>query len=357
MLDLDEQTRQLGGFQDALDHGSYGDQLLATARAFAFGASLREETAQAIEGRLQGTPSTIAWRTALLGYYAQRAPSDRASLKSCVDHMVWLIEHAPHSIASGQIGTFLANIFITHRDTLERGKQIWLDALATFPDDPVVLGNASRFMATLDDSLSTEFLRRAAAAEPANPRWALELAYQYRNMSRRADAEQKRRWATLWLAEVQRARSLTTNVEEESALLADLAEAAYDACEYALAALCANEFLQRPGAAQSNGDAFHAAHTVLGHLALRSGALQEAERHLIDSVQPKHYHVVSAFGPKFSLAEEFLRRGENEVVLRYLESCAHFWVFGRDLLMRWTQQIRAGSLPNFAEIGVESESG
>ena len=48
-----------------------------------------------------------------------------------------------------------------------------------------------------------------------------------------------------------------------------------------------------------------------------------------------------------TLAKELLEKGEREVVLTYLQSCAKFWKMGGDQLRSWTATIKGGGIPDF----------
>jgi hypothetical protein len=48
-----------------------------------------------------------------------------------------------------------------------------------------------------------------------------------------------------------------------------------------------------------------------------------------------------------SLAKELLECGEPEAVLRYFELCRIFWGSHGEVLDRWTEDVRAGRIPQF----------
>jgi hypothetical protein len=46
-------------------------------------------------------------------------------------------------------------------------------------------------------------------------------------------------------------------------------------------------------------------------------------------------------------AKEPLEKGERDVVLAYLQSCAKFWKMGTDSLQSWVATVKAGGIPEF----------
>jgi hypothetical protein len=119
------------------------------------------------------------------------------------------------------------------------------------------------------------------------------------------------------------------------------------------------------------GNAVHTGHLVLGRIAADAGKMAEAKRQLLESVaaanmpygyehapeQPweqrpkpgkwKASPQMDSFGPDMTLANELLKKGETETVLKYFELCAKFWDMEKGSLAKWKKQIADGETPDF----------
>ena len=94
------------------------------------------------------------------------------------------------------------------------------------------------------------------------------------------------------------------------------------------------------------GNAIHDGHMVLGRIALRAGAVQDARRELLAAGATPGSPQLDTFGPNMSLARDLLQAGQAEVVIEYFQLCAKFWDH-RDYLAQWTSVIRSGGVPEF----------
>ena len=92
------------------------------------------------------------------------------------------------------------------------------------------------------------------------------------------------------------------------------------------------------------GNAAHDANLTLGRIAVREGRLDDAKRHLIESVRTPGARQMD-YGPNMSLAKDLLEKGERQVVLDYFAFCKTFWNYGR--LDDWSQQVQEGKIPDF----------
>jgi hypothetical protein len=95
---------------------------------------------------------------------------------------------------------------------------------------------------------------------------------------------------------------------------------------------------------QEYGNAVHDANLTLGRIAVREGRMDDAKRHLIESVGTPGGRLMD-HGPDMSLAKDLLEKGERQVVLDYFTLCRKFWNFGR--LDEWSQQVQEGRIPDF----------
>ena len=91
------------------------------------------------------------------------------------------------------------------------------------------------------------------------------------------------------------------------------------------------------------GDAAMDAHQVLGRIALRAGQVDEARRHLLESVKIPGPRMTD-YGPEMGLAKDLLGKGERQTVLDYFSICEKFW--DRNRLAEWAQQVQQGQVPD-----------
>jgi hypothetical protein len=95
---------------------------------------------------------------------------------------------------------------------------------------------------------------------------------------------------------------------------------------------------------QEYGNAVHDANLTLGRIAVREGRMDDAKRHLIESVRTPSARLMD-YGPNMSLAKNLLDKGERQAVLDYFALCKKFWNFAR--LDDWSQQVKEGKVPDF----------
>jgi hypothetical protein len=97
----------------------------------------------------------------------------------------------------------------------------------------------------------------------------------------------------------------------------------------------------------NHGNAIHHGHMTLGQVALRRGDLEAARAELIAAGQTSGSPQLCSFGPNMRLAQEFLRIGDRDVVLEYLDLCRQFWRMGAARLEAWAEDIRENREPDF----------
>jgi hypothetical protein len=105
------------------------------------------------------------------------------------------------------------------------------------------------------------------------------------------------------------------------------------------------------------GNAIQDFNLVLGRIALKSGDVAAAKKHLIAAGHSPGSPQLDSFGPNLTLASELLRKGERTAVLEYLELCKNFWARrpdtnqldkrNKEMLDRWKGQIQNGQTPDF----------
>jgi hypothetical protein len=95
------------------------------------------------------------------------------------------------------------------------------------------------------------------------------------------------------------------------------------------------------------GNAIQDTNIVFGRIAVQEGRIEDAKRYLIGAGNSPGSAVMDSFGPNMSLAKDLLEKGERDVVLEYFGLCRKFWSFGNDKLDAWSQDVKAGKIPNF----------
>lgn len=95
------------------------------------------------------------------------------------------------------------------------------------------------------------------------------------------------------------------------------------------------------------GNAIHHGHLILGRIALRHGDRAAAAQELFAAGRTPGSPQLNSFGPNMVLAKALLAAGERDVVLQYFDLCSKFWTVDRNPLTTWTEQVKAGQVPDF----------
>ena len=119
------------------------------------------------------------------------------------------------------------------------------------------------------------------------------------------------------------------------------------------------------------GNAIFFGNMVQGQVALRRGDLEAARSRLLSSGKTPGSPQLNSFGPNISLARDLLtgvgavpsagprtraacvpRRSVTspdvrQTVLEFFDLCQVFWTMGHERLQQWSQQVRAGVVPDF----------
>ena len=225
-----------------------------------------------------------------------------------------------------------------------------MSQIETHPESTAILGNAASFVTLCDKTKCGELLRRAKTLEPDNPRWTERLAHLYSLEMMGKDPAARRDWAAMVQAEYESGLGLYRDERARLNRLPDLADAAFEAGDYAKARTYASELLSRADTLERDEATFYG-NQVLGRLAIVDGDLAGAKVHLLASAETTGSPSLGSFGPSMVLARELLARGERDVVLDYLTRCSSFWQYGADQLSRWAGTIERGETPDFGRRG------
>ncbi len=95
------------------------------------------------------------------------------------------------------------------------------------------------------------------------------------------------------------------------------------------------------------GNAIQDGNLVLGRIAVSEGRIEDAKQYLLAAGKSKGSPQMDSFGPNMSLAKDLLEKGERDAVLQYFELCRKFWTMDYGKLDDWSQEVKAGKIPNF----------
>jgi len=306
---------------------------------------------QPLEDQILLDPGDVAIRERTVSCYfgAQvkvpfRSDRQRALEKSRVEHVLWLIQHESDK-------TFLDDTqvdYVVDPEHYIRMRREWMDQVQAHPHDANVLTNAARFLDLDDKEKAEELAARAYDLDPKNLRAADVLAtliertqFEYFGHIINPGFKILRAKQALELRE-QIWNGATPEGHMATRPLEQMALDAIDADENLKAQKYAEELSQH-----DDGDAIHEANMILGRLALKNGNVEEAKKRLLAAGKTSGSAALSSFGPTMLLAQELLKKGEQEVVLQYFDECQVFWKSAGSRLDEWRQVVRLGRIPDF----------
>lgn len=327
------------------------------AQALAQGTAhqITAKDAKTLEEGLVTNPDNLAAREQLMEYYFDAALTSRSAdlEQKREQHVLWLIEHHPEAEISGSPYAEIMPVGLSEStEGYQRAKQLWLEQVEKHPNNQRILTNAAQFLSLLDSKIAQELLEKALALDPSDRETSSKLAqfYELKRM-RVTSSEEKASLAQKSLSIRERGLE-KANGEERFYALGDLATAAFEAGETARAEQYASELLQDAQKFKNNwdfGNAIHKGNIILGRIALQNNDKVGAKQHLLSAGEAPGSPQLDSFGPDMTLAKELLEKGEREVVLTYLQSCAKFWKMGGDKLEGWIVTIKGGGTPDFSQ--------
>ncbi len=186
--------------------------------------------------------------------------------------------------------------------------------------------------------IAARWLEKACALEPENEHWRSPLADA---LQRQANGATDPRVKVQFLSKAVD----VANKNQRLRILGALADAEFLAAEDAAAERDANGMLQ-----SADPDTIFSAHTLLGRLALDRGDVDAAKKHLLDSARSNGSPMLNNLGPKMTLAQELLDRGERDAVVQFLELCRAFWKNDRGFIDHFKPIVQNGGKPNLLTI-------
>lgn len=294
----------------------------AAPRAF-----ISEEEAVSLEAALRKNPDDMEAREKLLMKYGLDRFRSPGSKKLFARHVFWVIRNRPDSrLAETQC------ILIPAVDGpyYEKGRKLWLKQVRKHSGNPVVIGNAARFIGFNDTGKSAELLLKCRELDRENPKWPYELGMlcSRERQSEDHDAQKAKAAAAKAVVYLEEAYGMIANDDLKFSSLNNLAKLAFEAGDIAKARKYGLELLDRASENQdhwSYGNAVFDGNLVLGRAALAEGKTGEAKEFLMKSAEIAGSPQLNTFGPNLTLAKDLLEKGEKDAVLKFFRRCSMFW--------------------------------
>ncbi len=93
------------------------------------------------------------------------------------------------------------------------------------------------------------------------------------------------------------------------------------------------------------GDAIYGANSYLGRISIKDGDVAAAGQYLLAAGKTPGSGVLDSIGPDLTLANQLLRAGQVDTVVKFLQEIRAFWKPGQRQLDSWTADIEAGQRP------------
>jgi len=313
------------------------------------GRSLSAEQAKRLEEQLKQNEDDLTLRTQLLGYYFLSSTRSRSAAvrQTRNQHVLWIIENRPDAEIVGLPFATLS-LFRDGQDYWE-ASELWRKHVDQRGNDVRILGNAAEFFRNGDKDFAESLLKRAKVIEPNNSEWPRQLGRLFKGKSHfQRTAEKKKEAAVRSLECFEEVLKLTRQERRDPSLLVDIAKMAIAAGETKKAEGFATDLLAKSGELPGlAGHSIHHGNLILGRVALERGEVDDAKKYLIAAGKTSGSPTLNSSGPNMKLAKDLLERGEQEIVLEYLDLCAKFWKLDRGRLKEWRALMKAGITPDF----------
>lgn len=293
------------------------------------GASLNDEDINQLEKQVQIDPSDITSRIKLLGNYFLRQQFSEEIDARRMRHIEFMIKNHPERKISGS-----AFIEIFDGADVSHFKVLWMNSLNERANDPVVHLNAAHFFGLSDKDFSEKLFLEALEIDPEDRRARLSLAQFYQ------------RWEGHEQQAIVHFEQLSDDVNELNySELNDLPKAYFAAGENSRAIDAANKLLRLAKENKNDwnyGNAINKAHTVLGMIAINSGEIKKALKHLSQSYKDIATPQTTSFGPSTDLVKLVAKLGYTKDALRYLDEAQHLCGYDGDKYNKLRYEIAKG---------------
>jgi len=317
---------------------------------------MTEAQATELESGLRDRPDDLKARTQLIVFYSAMDHKAASAGTMHEKHVLWVVNNEP---TAPILGTLHAQMRFP-QDAYKAARKQLLSTLNAKDEDLALLRNAGTFLALHDPEVADKLFARGQALDPSNSEWSqwrgeLDLRKSKKvpktaAAAKALDAEQN---------ELRNALSALDGKSVEVppgnppfSQLGDLAMNALnkgklqEARSYAVAAL------RKAGDHKDSwayGEVVHLAHAVVGHLALRVGRVDLAEKYLLLAAKTPGSPRLNARGPDLSLVKALMKKGRTESVMRYFDATKAWWTDGaqKGTLSRWMKQVKTGGQPDY----------
>jgi beta-lactamase regulating signal transducer with metallopeptidase domain/tetratricopeptide (TPR) repeat protein len=306
------------------------------------GEKLTIDQLTALQQKVVNDPSDLPDRVRILGYYFIQRAVQSSARDAAQSHVLWIIRNLPASaIAGDPIAGIDYRIDLPH---YEEAREAWTEALAKYPNDPKVIGNAAAFFLLNDSQRAEKLLLQGQKLEPNNPDWAMRLGHLYALRSMGPDTSVKSASTAEALRYYEQGLS-SLKGDARFYALEETAKAAFVAGDFTKAHQYAQELLQT--APQYRGDwnygnALYTGNSVLGQIALAQGDIPSAKSYLGVVGDSPGSPQLDTFGPDLTLARQLLEKGEKDAVIAFLGKIAKFWKGHEEKIQDWQKAIQQG---------------
>jgi beta-lactamase regulating signal transducer with metallopeptidase domain/predicted Zn-dependent protease len=306
------------------------------------GEKLTIDEIAGLEKKVAVDPSDLPDRVRILGYYFIKRISEPSAQNAAQPHLLWIIRNFP---ASAIAGDPIARIdYRTDLPHYEEASEAWKEALAKYPNDSKVIGNAAAFYLLNEPQRAEKLLLQGEKLEPNNTVWAMRLGQLYTLRSMGPDTSVKTASKAEALKWFEQGLSSLKGINRFYALEAP-AKAAFEAGDFATAHQYAQELLQMAPQYPKDwnyGNAIYTGNSILGQIALAQGDVPSAKNYLEAAGDSPGSPQLNSFGPDLTLARELLSKGEKDATVAFLGKVAKFWAGQQGKIQGWQTAIQQG---------------
>ena len=205
------------------------------------GEKLTIDQIAALEQKVASDPSDLQDRVRILGYYFLKRISQSSAQNAAQPHLLWIIHNLPASTIAGDP---IAGVdYRTDLPHYEEASAAWKEALAKYPNDPKVIGNAAAFYLLNEPERAEKLLLQGQKLEPNNTGWDMRLGQLYTLRSMGPDLSVKTASKAKALKWFEQGLSSLQGINRFYGLEAP-AKAAFEAGDFTTAHQYAQELLQ-----------------------------------------------------------------------------------------------------------------
>lgn len=299
-----------------------------------------------VELSLSGSDSDLKPRIDLLWYYRNQFADADAGAKAN-SHLLWIVTHHPDAKV---LGTPIADLPMLPGDpTAQVFAKLWAEQAAKHGGSARVQGHAGLFFKSTDAERAIRLLEHAHALDKREPLWLENLGDLYASRGKAETVYGK--WfdkardayaAALPLLKSPRSKRQLLPKLAAAQLHADKLDDAQQSADQ-LAKLLIKELDQSPDLAVSR----HALHVVRGAIAVKRGAINEAETELAKAGDALKGQNVSLWQLDMALVDQLQSCKRSLAVITYLDKVRH--ATEDRAVAQWLVQLKSDKPVDFKE--------